>query len=252
MRTLSIALLAAACIFLGARDGAAGATLKDGELSYTANGKTETFTSDEVAAQNVRGSEMNFVTLDEEAAARIGKKPTLLIFDASGQLAAETSSIPNVEIEQISALFLSPGGKTLAVDSGTWVVRAWDFVSYPALASKGRGIGYLSPDEGMADMLWVDDDHILTTTIDEKSGRPCGDYDPCGKRSVVLYQVSSGKTTPVLAGTDLCDYNLASFADNQVTAEKACGKKVADWKTDTSIQKNVKRERISVPLPGKK
>ena len=250
MRALYTALLAAAFILAGTQAGLAAATLKNGEMTYEAGGKKTVFTGDDVAVEKIKGSDMVFLTLDEDPAKRIGKKPTLFVFDASGALAAETSAIPDVDIEQISALSLSPKGGVLAVDNGTWVVRSWSFVSYPALAPAGKPATYLT-DEGLRDLIWVNDDAVLITVINEKSRRKCADYDPCGPRSVVLHKISTGKSTPVLAGTDVCDYGLTGFDGKSVTAIKVCGKSAKDWATADSKEKGLTQSKESAPLPDK-
>lgn len=250
MRALYTALLTTALILAGTQAGLAAATLKNGELIYEAGGKKTVFTGDDVAVKKIKGSDLVFLTLDEDPAKRIGKKPTLFIFDASGALAAETSAIPDADIEQISALALSPKGSILAVDNGTWVVRSWSFVSYPALAPVGKPVAYLT-DEGLQDLIWVHDDAVLITIINENSGRKCADYDPCGLRSVALHRISTGKTTPVLAGTDVCDYGLFAFDGKSVTAIKTCGKTAKDWATADSKEKGLTQSKESVPLPDK-
>ncbi len=250
MRVFCMVLLAAALVAAGSRTAPAAAVLKDGALHYEAGGKKTVFAADDAVVEPVRGSKLQFVTLDEDAAKRIGKNPSLLVFDASGVLAAETSDIPDVDIEQISDLSLSPAGNILAVSHGTWVVRDWSFLTFPGLAPAGKSISHLSGGEDRADIAWVDGDRVLVTVLNEKSGRTCGDYDPCGKRSVVMYGIRAGKVTPVLAGTDLCDYELGSFDGKVVTAHKACAKTVKDWDSADSMEKGVTRSTITVPLPG--
>ena len=250
MRALYTALLAAAFILAGTQAGLAAATLQNGEMTYESGGKKTVFTGDDAAVQKIKGSDLVFLTLDEDPAKRIGKKPTLFVFDASGALAAETSAIPDVDIEQISALSLSPKGGVLAVDNGTWVVRSWSFVSYPALTPAGKPVAYLT-DEDLQDLVWVNDDAVLVTVINENSGRKCADYDPCGPRSVVLHRISTGKTTPVLAGTDVCDYGLTGFDGKSVTAIKTCGKTAKDWASADSKEKGLTRSKENAPLPDK-
>lgn len=138
----------------------------------------------------------------------------------------------------------------MAFDSGTWVVRSWSFFVFPAFSPLNKDVSYYSVENSEA-LVWVDSNTVMITDIHEPDARPrqCG-YDPCGNSSVVLYSVSSGTTTPVLAGTDLCDYQLLSFDGAKVTAAKKCAKNVEDW-ADTTIKSKFTLSTETTALPVK-
>ncbi len=250
MRILNLAVMLTVLVFLGAGAASAAVSLRDGALQYEQGGKKALFKAEDIAVEAVGNSDLRYVTLSEDQAKSIGKKPLLLIFDKSGALVKETSDIKDVEIEMIAKLSLSPGGTVLAVDNGTWLVRGWSFVSYPQLAPLGKPIAYLANgDEGMLDLAWVDDGSVLTTVIDEK-GRAYDGYDPGGVTSVVVHRIRDGKATPVFAGTVLCDYALSAFDGKTVTALKSCGKTAEDWATPEAKEKGITSTTVTGPLPA--
>lgn len=249
MRISRMALLVAVFVLMGAMSSSASFTLKGGQLLYEQGGKQAVFKSDSFFLEPVRGTDMRFLVLGEQEAKSIGKKPSLLIFDAGGALVKEVNSLGDIDVEQISALSLSPGKSVLAVDSGTWVVRGWDFVSYPDFKMLG-GLTYLSnSEEGHVNLAWVDEGRVLSTVIDEE-GRKHDDYDPGGVASVVLFNIKSGQQVPVFAGTALCDYELSAFDGTTVTAIKSCGQKPDDWATSSAKEKGVTSTKVTGPLPA--
>ena len=249
MRISRMALLVAVFVLMGAMPSSASFTLKGGQLLYEQGGKQVVFKSDSVFVERVQGADMRFLILGEEEAKRIGKKTSLLIFDAAGALVKEIDSLGDIDVEQISVLFFSPGKSVLAVDSGTWLVRNWDFVSYPDLRPLGRLTYVSNGEEGHTNLAWVDDGRVLSTVLDEE-GRKHADYDPGGIASVVLFDIKSGKQVPVFAGTVLCDYELSAFDGATVTAIKSCGQKPEDWATSDAKEKGVTSAKVTGPLPA--
>ena len=244
MRIVNIAALLAA-LLLGAGTAPAATSLTNGEIVYDLNGNKGKFKVGE-GVMPVHGAQLVYVELDATQAKAMGKlEGTLLFFDKTGACTAE---LPGDKNDNSSTVFASLKGDILAVDAGTWVVRDWIFFAYPTMKSLERNVSYLSNDKG--DLTWVGDDAIVITTIKTDSPRQCG-YDPCGPRSVDLYSIRDDKSTPLFAGTDLCDYAFDSFDGKTVRALKSCVKQVGDWNAASvdELEKRTTKHMVTRALP---
>lgn len=233
-------------------------TLKNGQLRYKAGGAEKSFTPGEGALVPVAGSDLVFAYVDDEELLKAAKrKPGLLFFDKSGQLKGAYEGIEGFDPTMCAAASLSPGGKTLALDNGTWLVRIWTFLDFPALTQASEAeepfLSYLSIPEGR-DLTWVDDDTVVVTDISEAPvARPCP-TDPCEPLDVVIHRVRSGDSQALAKGTELCNYTFRSLEGQTVTVDKTCTKELDDWVELNDLGRPVKSTVIQekVTLPDRK
>lgn len=203
--------------------------------------------------QPVDHSELRFIALGDEDAAPAGRQGGLYLFDPAGKLIAFALT---PEAEFCFKASLSPGGKILAMDAGTYLIRSWIFFDAEKALAPTNGhpqemalldndVTYYQP-ENQPDLIWDGDQGVLFSYLDDRSGpRPC-DYDPCGPISVMRHDFATGKTLALFEGTDLCDYSLVSFKDKVVTAKKLCQPSKEAWKT---FPQNLPTEQVSITLP---
>lgn len=260
MRALRLTLLTMALLVICAGPAVAAAALTEGGLSYERNGLVTEIQG--VLSEPVRGSDMTFVVLDEEQAQNLGKEPTLLLFDGQGQSLGELTAGAGFEPEQVSDLFLSPQRDLLAVDSGTWIIRAWSFLAFPSLEPLERDAVYLASEEiegfgESADLVWAGRGRVLYTAVDGQEAasgeeaRRC-DYDACGPRSVMLYDVRKDEIVPLFAGSALCDYTLLGLDTGsgpaQVRAVERCAPELNGWTSYESMMALPARH-VTIALP---
>ena len=152
------------------------------------NGKAVALSEEEFPLQPVRNAALRFMTVGEDQAKKnlpVGLSP----FDAEGAL---TAFLDNPAAEFCSAVSLSPNGKRLAMDSGTVLIRSWNFYTYPEMTPLPNGsASYLSGDDAV-DLIWTDNDNVLFTAPTE-TARQC-EYAPCEAHSVVRHTLSTGKS----------------------------------------------------------
>lgn len=230
-------------------------TLKNGQLSYKSGGTEKSLDLGEGALTPVAGSELVFAYVGDEEALKAAKlKPGLLFFDKGGRLVGAYEGIDGFDPTMCSAASLSPGGKTLALDNGTWLVRVWTFLNYPALTQASQSdepfLSYLSNPEGR-DLTWVDDDTVLVTDLSEAPvSRPCPS-DPCEPLDVVVHQVRAGNSQALAKGTELCNYTFRSLEGKTVTVDKTCTKDLDDWAELNDFGRPVKgtvsQEKVTIP-----
>ena len=207
-------------------------------------GKRVSVSAAQLDLRAVENSELSYAALSLEQGELLGLRAGLYIFDAAGGL---TAFAPSPDAEFCGGVSLSPGGDLLAMDSGTYVERNWDFYTYPAMRHLG-GTGYLAV-EGKPPLLWHSRGRVLLTVIREDSNRIC-DYSPCGPTSVVMYDLFRGKGYTVMSGTDLCDYRLDFLLDGKLAADKICQPALLDWnKPPAEAPDGPAIQKISVALP---
>ncbi len=211
--------------------------VRDGRAVAMLDGKAIALSEEEFPLQPVRNAALRFMTVGEDQAKK-NLPVGLYLFDAKGAL---TAFLDNPAAEFCSAVSLSPDGKRLAMDSGTFLIRSWNFYAYPEMKPLPNGsVSYLSGEDAV-DLIWADNDNVLFTAPTE-TARQC-EYDPCEAHSVVRHTLSTGKSATLLAATDLCNYTLRSFADGKVTADKLCLPNLDAWK---SYPENAPVEQITV------
>lgn len=207
------------------------------------DGKETRVPEDGFGAQPVKNSKLLYTAFGDDDAQKYGVVPGIYIFDGNGKPAA-SAPLENADMSGEAAM--SPGGTVLAVDLGGSLVRDWAFFSFPSMKRLDKeGVGYYAA-EGKPTLVWLSDTDMLFNTMQvDDPGRACG-YDPCGPVSIARHDLDTGRTTPVLQGTALCDYTLVSFAGGMVTAEKLCLKNAKDWE---NYPENALREKMTVKLP---
>lgn len=230
-------------------------TLKNGQLLYKSGGADRSLDLGEGAVTPVAGSELVFAYVgDEEALKAAQRKPGLMFFDKSGRLVGAYEGIDGFDPTMCSAASLSPGGKTLALDNGTWLVRVWTFLDFPAFSQASQSeepfLSYLSNSEGR-DLTWVDDDRVLVTDLSEAPvSRPCPS-DPCEPLDVVLHQVRAGNSQALAKGTELCNYTFRALEGQTVTVDKTCTRDLDDWAELNDLGRPVKgavtQEKVALP-----
>lgn len=243
--TLLFALVCPSALF-------AEVKLIDGKISRQAAGSTKSLDLEKGAIVKVDNSDSVFVHVSDEATLKAAGQngPALLFFDKSGQMIGAVEGADDFEPELCSAASLSPGGKIIALDNGTWVLRVWTFLNYPdftpASEIEDPYLPYFSS-ERLPDLVWVDDNTVLVTDVSEAPvARPCP-ADPCEPLDVVVHFIREWKTSSIAKGTELCNYNLESLSKRTATVIKTCTKGIDDWGTDEPAKRTVSREKIQVP-----
>ena len=237
MRRLLFAGLLLFLFALPALAAAPEVSLKDDKLFLVKSGKAT-----ELEAFAVANSNLRYVAAGEDDAKAAGLAAGLYLFAADGKAAG---FIPSDAAEFCSEVALSPNGKVLAMDSGTYLIRDMHFFSYPGLTPlKGSPVEYFQLEDKPA-LLWLGEAEVLVTRMESESDRVC-DYDPCGPTSVVRHNLSDGSATAVLEGTPLCDFTFVSLQGSTLTASKLCLQNLEAWKV---YPENAARESVTVPLP---
>ncbi len=235
MKSLKLILLALCLCLISGSALAAELAVKDGDAVIIDDAGVEhAVPGDPIGASAVDNSDMTFIALTEDDSARLtefGIKPAIYFFNAEGrkvaQFAAEYTDI-------CFAASLSPGKNVIALDSGTWVMRTWQFYSFPDFKPMGgEGVSYFSSGEGV-DLIWIDDNQVLYNSLaDMHEERKCG-YDPCGATSVSIFELSSASIIPIREGTALCDYRLVSLENGAtINSMEYCREKAEDWSEAT-------------------
>lgn len=238
MKLTRMLIFACFAVLALGRAAFAEVSLKDGQLSYPADVPNKDKLSDYEAQYGpVEGSDFTYaISVDPYD----GAKPVIYFFGKDGKLAAKLHASEDFSFEDfaIDSMFMSPKGNVVAIDNGTWIVRGWEFFSFPELKPLDRDVSYmLAVEDSVRQLFWVDNDNVLVQQIDDSSDVRKADYDPQGPLSIAIYTVSSGQLKNVFTGTDLCDYVLESFKDQVVTAQEVCAPKLEDWKTFEGVEK---------------
>ena len=150
--------------------------------------------------------------------------------------------------ECVAAVSLSPDKDILALGSFAAPQGLWYFFDWPHVRplEHPKTDGYWEPSRESPPLLWSGKRQVVVDSMDmDGCKRPC-DYDPCGRLSVVAYDLDTGKTRALFQGTDLCDYHVQSVKNGSATATKRCLPHVADWK---DYPEHAPTETVTAPLP---
>ncbi len=257
MKITRLIVLLTALTLVGPATALAQMALKGNQLSYKAGAERKTLRLEEGAVTKVQGSKLVFVLVaDPEAlAAADAGSPGLFFFDQNGALTARFAGGELFDPEMCAAASLSPDGRTIALDNGTWVVRAWTFYRFPDFTPLGPADGpfltYLTLEEtGGQDLTWVDDQTVVVTDLNATQiSRPCP-ADPCEPLDVVLHRLDSWESTALAKGDELCDYRFKSLSGRTVTVEKTCVKKLEDWENIDQANGRKTASSVTVEIPA--
>lgn len=219
-------------------------TAKGEQVLVLNKGKSTPLSQDMFPAALIEGTEFRFCGIGEDDAKQYGVKPGLYIFDRQGKNIVFT---PTESAEFVGEVRLSPKGGILAMDSGTSLIRSWEFFSFPGMKPMGEVV-YFSADEKPG-LIWTGEEGVLFSSMEtDEPGRACG-YDPCGPVSVMYHTFKDNKTTSLLAGTDLCDYMLAGYQENDgtISVDKLCLQSAKEWEVYPYEDKTP--EKMTVKLP---
>lgn len=216
---------------------------KDHQLFVEKDGASQALPQDNFSVQPIVGTKMFFLALGEDDAGSQGLQAGLYIFENQGRPLAFA---PTPEAEYCADVRLSPDGRILAMDAGTWLVRSWFFFSFPDLKPIGDCAYYQIPDH--PDLIWVADRGVLVSTMDEAGHQRSCDYAPCGPVSVKYYAFETLKVKTLWLGTDLCDYTLTGLQDDgqTVTATELCLPSAKAWET---VPDPAPTKKVTVKLP---
>ncbi|MDL2307932.1 hypothetical protein LJC48_07965 [Desulfovibrio sp. OttesenSCG-928-C06] len=199
-----------------AADSGAELNLKDDQIFLVKNNGSTPLDQNMFPAQPIDGTDMRFLGVGPDDAAEQGIAAGLYIFKGNGRPVAFASTD---EAEFCADVRFSPNKKILAMDAGTSHVRNWVFFSYPQMELLGDVTYYQTPDN--PELVWVGEDGVLFSNMNESGhGRSCG-YDPCGPVSVSYYMFETQKSSRLLSGTDLCDYTLTGLDETGLVATAA-------------------------------
>jgi len=258
MKLARLMMIITLLTLLGAPAAWAQVTLKDGQLNYSSGGAKKILTLDAGQPAKVRGSEAVFTFVADPEVLKAAKAPgpALLFFNKNGALAGVYAGRDGFDPEMCQMASMSPDGKTIALDNGTWLVRVWTFLKYPQMtpvnpAVEEPFISYLStPENGQnaTDLVWVDNDTVIVTDISEAPvSRPCPS-DPCEPLDVVVHRLSTWNPAALAKGDELCDYSIKSLSGRTVTVNKTCARTIDDWAVvDDPALRQVTEEKIEVP-----
>lgn len=239
-------------ISLEAAQAAPELGIRDGEVVLKNKGRTKALPADDFIVQAAKiadGSEDDpagpfYVGIGADAGKPQGLAAGLYLFDAEGR---QVAFVADEEADMTGEVRRSPYGRVLAVDKGNSFERSWSFYAWPDMRPLAE-TAYLVPDQDAPALLWDDDDGALFTIIKSADqSRQC-DYESCGLKSVAYLSFTDGKSRTVMAGSDLCDYQLTGWSSSRRTAEveKLCLPSVKAWR---SIPEDASRATVKVRLP---
>lgn len=251
---MKILLINAAFICILAISGPARAEVRlaDGLLVFQQSGQEKNLPLEEGAVTKIANSDHVFVYVsDPETLKAAGQSnPALFFFDKKGQMTGAYAGNDNFDPELCASASMSPGGKIIALDNGTWLLRIWIFLNFPDLTpateAEDAYLSYFDSDE-FPSLSWVNDDTVLVTDVSEAPvARPCP-ADPCEPLDVVVHYIREWNSVALAKGTELCNYSLTSLSKRTATVVKTCTKNIDDWGTDDPSKRTVTREKIQVP-----
>lgn len=258
LRFLVLAVIVALACPLSA-SAQAKLTLKDGNISYEQGGAQKVLMKVEAGGETkVQNSNLVFVLVEDAAALQAAgyHAPGLFFFDKGVALTAYFPGTDSFDLAMCAAASLSPNGKVIALDNGTWLVRIWAFFNYPDFTpliteddpfiSYLTQAGWLEGGRTDKDLAWVGSDAVIITDISEAPvGRPC-DSDPCEPTDVVVHYLSAWRSQALAKGSELCDYRFNSLSGDTVTVDKVCVKTLDDWQ-DAQKPRAATRENVKIP-----
>ena len=234
-------------------------TLKDGSIGYEQGTIQKVLLKvEEGGLTKVQNSDMVFVFVEDAGTLQAAghTEPGLFFFNKSGALAAYFPGGGSLDPAMCATASLSPNGKIIALDNGTWLVRIWAFYNFPDFSplttEDNPFISYLTlaglQEGGRTDqdLTWVNNDAVIVTDLSETPvARPC-QSDPCEPTDVVIHHLKDWKSSALAKGDELCDYRFNSLSGDTVTVDKVCVKSLDDWQ-DPEAPRTPTKEKIKIP-----
>lgn len=221
-----IMLLLALCLLAGNATHAAAKpelAIKGDALVIAATGKKVA-----TEIEKAENAPLRFACVDASAAKPHKIAPGVYVFDASGKQVLHFWSKNTAQVERVGGLFFAPGGKLMAVDTGSGHVRDLNFMSFPDGKPVGKPLTYFT---GEHTFVWRDKDSVLAMVVgpDAEVRGDCG-FEVCEMPiSVASYTPASGTHKQFYPFDPLCNYMLAGYKDNVLTVTKEC-RTVEQWK----------------------
>ena len=237
MRTVFGFLALGLAVSIGAAQAAPELGIRDGAIVLKNKGKTKAIPEGDLSVQAVTAADdaedeapkLRYLPINAETGKAFGIKSGVYLFDETGK---QAGFVPYEGADEVGQVRQSPQGHVLAIDGGTWVERSWSFFSYPDIKSLAL-VTYYQAEEPVPALLWDSDGGAFFNSVrtDDQS-RTC-DYDLCGPKSVKHISFLDGAETTLIAGTDLCDYELAPPSAGQmyIGVRKLCLPSIDAWKT---------------------
>ena len=234
-------------------------TLKDGSIGYDQGSIQKVLLKvEDSAVTKVRNSDMVFIFVEDAGTLQAAgySEPGLFFFGKNGALSAYFPGDGNFDPAMCAAASMSPNGKILALDNGTWLVRIWAFYNFPELTpfiteddpfvSYLTLAGWLEGGRTDKDLVWVNNDTVIITDLSETPvARPC-QSDPCEPTDVVVHRLTGWKSAALVKGNELCDYRFNSLSGDTVTVDKVCVKTLDDWQ-DPEKSRTTTSEKVKIP-----
>ncbi|MDL2259327.1 hypothetical protein LJB99_00415 [Deltaproteobacteria bacterium OttesenSCG-928-K17] len=232
--------------------------LDGNSVNFQANGAAQSLALEGGVVTKVRNSNIVFAFIDNpEAMAAAGlNKPALFFFDSQGKFMGAYAGDSSFDPEMCADASLSPNGKIIALDNGTWLVRIWAFFTFPDFSpitgdadpesETNVNLSYFSSDD-IQPLAWVDNNTVITTDLSQTPvARPCPS-DPCEPLDVVIHYLKPWQSHALAAGTELCNYTLSSLSGRTVTVNKTCTKNIDDWAAESGAAQKTTKEKLQLP-----
>ena len=258
LRFLVLAMVAA-LVWPWAASAQIKLTLKNDNIGYEQGSVHKILMKVEKGAQTkVQNSDMVFILVEDAATIQAAghSEPGLFFFDKNGALAAYFPGTDGFDPAMCAAASMSPNGKIIALDNGTWLVRIWGFYTFPEFAPLNTEddpfvsyltlAGWLEDSRTDKDLTWVDNDTVIITDISEAPvARPC-ESDPCEPTDVVVHYLGAWQSNALAKGSELCDYRFNSLSGDVATVDKVCVNTLDDWQ-DSEKPRTTTREKVKIP-----
>lgn len=148
-------------------------------------------------------------------------------------------------VEVIDQVAQSPDGKVLVFAVSPTAIGTLFFYSWPDMQPmKGASFMYYQTDPNHI-TRWVNNAEVALEIFDEADDRQCKG-DPCGDLSVYLFNPYTGMASPVVYGSDLCDYTIKDVAADRITVGRLCMPTPQAW---SHITDDHKPYYETIPLP---
>ncbi len=157
-----------------------------------------------------------------------------LFFDSNGQF---RFSIPVGRTDESMGVFLSANDKYIAVDSGTWIIRALTIYSFPILKP-------IATIQYMGSFYWYGS-RYLAYTASSAEQKPWAGTDDSSYHYVCAVDLLTGKNIPLVMWDKLHSYYLEDVANDVMYIREERVRTVDDWAKSKETVSN-----IEMPIPN--